>query len=83
MIGGFHKCRSRAQRTTVSAAGGRAFRVLAQARTAQGAVFVREALVEFVADQPGAYLFGAGARDRRRRGTAGRTRLPDTDLPPC
>jgi len=39
------------------AGGGRAFRVLAEARTAQGAVFVREAVLEFVAARPGAYVF--------------------------
>ena len=39
------------------AGGGRAFRVLAEAHTAQSAVFVREAIVEFVAARPDAYVF--------------------------
>jgi general secretion pathway protein K len=44
--------------TLLSAAGsGRVFRILAQARTPQGAVFLREAVLEFVASQPGAYAF--------------------------
>jgi general secretion pathway protein K len=69
--------------TPVSGAGGRAFRVLSEARTAQGAVFVREALVEFVANQPGAYLLR-----RWRKGLASDSRLvedslPVSDLPPC
>jgi len=65
----------------VGAAGGRAFRVLAQARTAQGAVFVREAVVEFVANRPGAYVF--------RRWRKGSALLDDgapvqtDDLPRC
>jgi len=47
------------------AGGGRAFRILAEARTAQGAVFVREAVLEFTATQPGAYTFR-----RWRKGSA-------------
>ena len=44
--------------TLLSAAGGgRVLRILAQARTPQGAVFLREAVLEFVASQPGAYAF--------------------------
>jgi len=44
--------------TLLSGAGsGRVFRILAQARTPQGAVFLREAVLEFVANQPGAYAF--------------------------
>lgn len=39
------------------AGGGRVFRVLVQARTAQSAVFVREAILEFVGTQPGGYVF--------------------------
>jgi general secretion pathway protein K len=69
----------------MSAAGGRAFRVLAQARTAQGAVFVREAVVEFVANRPGAYVFW-----RWRKGSAlaadgapAEESLTAADLPPC
>jgi general secretion pathway protein K len=69
--------------TQATGAGGRAFRVVSQARTAQGAVFVREALVEFVANRPGAYLFR-----RWRKGLASDGRLvedsvPVSDLPPC
>jgi general secretion pathway protein K len=48
-----------------AAGGGRVFRILAEARTAQRAVFVREAIVEFVAARPGAYLFW-----RWRKGSA-------------
>ena len=66
-------------------AGGRAFRVVAQARTAQGAVFVREAVVEFVAARPGAYMFR-----RWRKGSAlvADSRAADgpslpIDMPPC
>jgi general secretion pathway protein K len=68
--------------TQATGAGGRAFRVVSQARTAQGAVFVREALVEFVANQPGAYLFRRwrkGSSDSRLVEEA----LPVSDLPPC
>jgi general secretion pathway protein K len=44
--------------TLLSGAGsGRVFRILAEARTPQGAVFLREAVLEFVASQPGAYAF--------------------------
>ena len=70
-------------RTQVTGAGGRAFRIVSQARTAQGAVFVREALVEFVANRPGAYLFR-----RWRKGLANDSGLveesvPVSALPPC
>jgi general secretion pathway protein K len=69
--------------TRATAAGGRAFRIVSQARTAQGAVFVREALVEFVANQPGAYLLR-----RWRKGWASDSRvieesLAASDSPPC
>jgi len=66
------------------AGGGRAFRILAEARTPQGAVFVREAVLEFVAAQPGAYAFR-----RWRKGPAPDTidmldqAPPVSDLPPC
>jgi general secretion pathway protein K len=67
------------------AGGGRAFRVLAEARTPQGAVFVREAVLEFVATRPGAYAFR-----RWRKGLATTTRdgtveksPSNSDLPPC
>jgi general secretion pathway protein K len=57
--------------TLLSAAGsGRVFRILAQARTPQGAVFLREAVLEFVATQPGAYAF---RRWRRGSGVANAT----------
>jgi general secretion pathway protein K len=62
-------------------AGGRAFRVLAQARTAQGGVFVREAVVEFVSARADAYAFR-----RWRKGLAtdsGTDLSPADDLPPC
>jgi general secretion pathway protein K len=69
-----------------SGAGGHAFRVLAKARTAQGAVFVREAVVDFVAARPDAYAFR-----RWRKGPASasddRERVEDPlligDMPPC
>jgi general secretion pathway protein K len=69
--------------TQVSGAGGRAFRVVSQARTVQSAVFVREALVEFVASRPGAYLFR-----RWRKGSAidhglVEDPVPVSALPPC
>ena len=61
--------------------GGRAFRVLSEARLRQGAVFVREAILEFVPGQPNGYIFR-----RWRRGTAvdaDRRRSPGDDVPPC
>jgi len=67
------------------AAGGRAFRVLAKGRTAQGAVFVREAVVEFVAARPDAYVF----RRWRKASTVASEREGDDEpaligeLPPC
>jgi general secretion pathway protein K len=66
-------------------AGGRVFRILAKARTAQGAVFVREAVVEFVSAQPDAYVF----RRWRKASTLTTERERDQepaligDLPPC
>jgi general secretion pathway protein K len=39
------------------ASSGRVFRVIAEARTAQGAVFVREAVVEFLPEQSNAHIF--------------------------
>ena len=55
----------------LSAAGGsRVLRILAQARTPQGAVFLREAVLEFVASQPGAYAF---RRWRRGSGVSNAT----------
>jgi general secretion pathway protein K len=66
----------------VTAAGGRVFRVLAQARTAEGAVFLREAVVEFIANRPGAYVFR-----RWRKGTVPAESQTDSLLdfapPPC
>lgn len=64
------------------AGGGRAFRVLVEARTGQGAVFVREAVLELVAARPGAYVFR-----RWRKSLAGMTGLVESqsipELPPC
>jgi general secretion pathway protein K len=63
-------------------AGGRAFRIVSQARTIQGAVFVREALVEFVANRPGAHMF----RRWRKGLTSDRLleeSLPVSELPAC
>jgi general secretion pathway protein K len=65
----------------IMAAGGRAFRVLAEARTAQGAIFVRESIVEFVADRPDAFVFR-----RWRKASApqdGSQAMAPSDLPPC
>jgi general secretion pathway protein K len=71
-----------ARRDSVSGAGGRAFRVLSQARTAQGALFVREALVEFVANRPGAYLLRRWRKGLSDRGTIEQM-LAIPDMPPC
>jgi hypothetical protein len=60
---------------------GRAFRVLAQARTAQGAIFVREAVVEFVSAGADGYMFR-----RWRKGLAtdsGTVSSPADDHSPC
>jgi general secretion pathway protein K len=48
-----------------AAGGGRAFRIVSEARTAEGALFVREAIVEFLQTQPGAFAYR-----RWRKGTA-------------
>ena len=72
--------------TLLSGAGsGRAFRILAQAWTPQGAVFLREAVLEFVASQPDAYAF---RRWRRGSGVsnAGNTAEDSqsiADMPMC
>ncbi len=86
MSGGLSLTRAAAASDFVSGAGGgRAFRILAEARTAQSAVFVREAIVEFVATRPGAYVFW-----RWRKGSAaatGRGRIDEfvliSDVPRC
>jgi general secretion pathway protein K len=80
-IGGLSQMTS-ARRDPVSGAGGRAFRVLSEARTAQGAVFVREALVEFVANRPGAYLLRRWRKGQSDRGTAEQI-IALSDMPPC
>jgi len=68
--------------TLLSAAGGsRVFRILAQARTPQGATFLREAVLELVASQPGAYAF---RRWRRGFGAGGVDDSPSiADMPRC
>jgi general secretion pathway protein K len=63
--GGFDNMPAAASGFVSGAGAGRVFRVLAQARTIQGAVFVREAIVEFVAATGGAFVFR-----RWRRGDA-------------
>jgi general secretion pathway protein K len=83
-IGGLSQAMgARRDPTQISGAGGRAFRVVSEAHTPQGAVFVREALVEFVANRPGAYLLR-----RWRKGLASERGIPEqalaiSDMPPC
>jgi general secretion pathway protein K len=69
--------------TQVTAAGGRAFRILSQARTVQGAVFVRESLVEFVANRPGAYRLRRWHKGLASDRGTGEQTLALSDLPPC
>jgi general secretion pathway protein K len=64
-----------------TAAGGRALRILARARTAQGAVFVREAVVEFIAARPGAYLLRRWRKGLASAVEAGGEALLAEDLP--
>ena len=67
--------------TGATGAGGRAFRLLVQARTAQGAVFVREAVVEFVTGGLDGYMFR-----RWRKGLApdnATESAPADSHPPC
>jgi len=67
------------------AGGGRAFHILAEARTAQGAVFVRGAVLEFVAAQPGAYTFRRWRKGSAPRAVGGMVEEspPVADLPLC
>jgi general secretion pathway protein K len=67
----------------VTAAGGRAFRILAQAHTAQGAVFVREAVVEFVANRPGAFLFRRWRKASATLADSETDSLIALDMPAC
>jgi len=84
MSGGLSPMRAISASDLISGAGGgRAFRVLAEARTAQSAVFVREAIVEFVAARPDAYVFW-----RWRKGSTVATGRSDEfvlihDVPKC
>lgn len=69
--------------TQITVAGGRAFRIVSQARTAQGAVFVREALVEFVANRPDAYLVRRWRKALTSDSRVIQESLAVSDSPPC
>jgi general secretion pathway protein K len=66
------------------AAGGRAFRVLAEAHAGQRAVFVREAIVEFAASRPEGTLVRRWRRgDRLTGASAADAALAEADALPC
>jgi general secretion pathway protein K len=66
-------------------AGGRAFRIVAEAQTVQGAVFVREAVLDFTGTGTDGYTFRRWRRGSRLTGDGGRAEeaLAAADAQPC
>ena len=67
------------------AAGGRAFRIVAEAHAGHNAVFVREAIVELVASRPDGHLIRRWRRGARLTGEAAAAdaALEEADARPC